>query len=86
MKIGFCYGFDVFIIVLLFIWKEFMFFFTLLDMTLYELLKKYQMYQLLVGSVVMDVEFGRKDHSSIPITATGEGWNHLISELTPEPD
>jgi hypothetical protein len=32
--------------------------------------------------VVIDAE----DHGSIPTIATGGGWNHLMSELTPKSD
>jgi hypothetical protein len=42
--------------------------------------------QSLVGSVVIDAEFGREDHGSIPATAVRRSWNHLMSELTSEPD
>jgi hypothetical protein len=35
---------------------------------------------------VIDAELGREDHSSILHNYDRKGWNHLISELTPEPD
>jgi hypothetical protein len=44
------------------------------------------LYQLLVGSVVIDVEFGKKNHSSIPTIAIVRDWNNLMSELTSEAD
>jgi hypothetical protein len=31
-------------------------------------------------------ELGRKNHSLIPAIRSGGGWNHLMSELTPEAD
>jgi hypothetical protein len=43
-------------------------------------------HQSLVASVVINAEFSREDHSSIPATAIERGWNHLMSELTLEPD
>jgi hypothetical protein len=31
---------------------------------------------------VIDAEFGRMNTVRFPATAMGEGWNHLMSELT----
>jgi hypothetical protein len=42
--------------------------------------------QLLVGLVAIDAELGRDDHNSTPTSAIGRSWNHLMSELTFEPD
>jgi hypothetical protein len=36
--------------------------------------------------VVIDAELGRKDHSLIFTIAIGKELNHLIPELTPEPN
>jgi hypothetical protein len=36
-----------------------------------DILKIVVYYRLLVGSVVINVEFGRENHSSIPATAIG---------------
>jgi hypothetical protein len=33
--------------------------------------------------MVIDNELGIYDHSSIPSTAIGRSWNHLIPKLTP---
>jgi hypothetical protein len=43
-------------------------------------------HQLLVGLVVIGIELGREDHGSTPQLRSGEGWNHLIPELTPKPN
>jgi hypothetical protein len=45
------------------------------------------MNQSLVGSVVIDAEFGREDYDSIPHNCDRKGaGTHLMPELTPEPD
>ncbi|MCI35121.1 hypothetical protein A2U01_0056342, partial [Trifolium medium] len=40
-------------------------------------------YQLLVGQVVIDAGFGREDHGSIPATAIGMGLKSLDARTDP---
>jgi hypothetical protein len=49
-------------------------------------IKSTKLDQSLVGSVVIGAKLGREGHGSVSATTIRGGGNHLMPELTPEPN